>query len=237
MVCLYGRRGKRHGAILESVYAVGVGDVDHAQGQQPNMRNSPDKTAMKTATAKLPRLTAQDIEISVALHFGHRVNLIVPNVSWGWGLRHEADMIVLRPSGLCDEVEIKTTAADIRADLGKPNSHWENRRIARVWFAVPAGLKDCPDIPAAAGVIAVIRELRQPGDYGWTDRVEVHRPAKLRTRQDRKPVSDADRIKLAELGAMRIWDLKSALAARNRDVQHYRDKLEQHERETKGQRA
>jgi hypothetical protein len=197
------------------------------------MRNFPDKTAMKTAkpTEKLPRLTAQDIEISVAQHFGHRVNVIVPNVSWGWGLRHEADMIVLRPSGLCDEIEIKVTAADIRADLQKPHSHWEDRRVARVWFAVPAGLADCEAIPAQAGVIAVIREPRQPGDYGWRDRVEVRRPAKMRARQDRKPVSGADRIKLAELGAMRIWDLKSALAARNRDVQYWREKMETAQRE------
>ena len=124
------------------------------------------------------------------------------------------------------------TAADIRADLVKPHGHWENRRIARVWFAVPDSLKDCEAIPARAGIIAVTRTARQPGDYGWTDSVAVVRPAKLRTREDRKPVSEAYRIKLAELGAMRIWCLKSKLAARNRDVQYYREKLETHEGRT-----
>ena len=53
------------------------------------------------------RLTAQDIERLVAAHFDHRANLIVPNVSWGWGLAYEADMVVVRPSGYAMEIEIK----------------------------------------------------------------------------------------------------------------------------------
>jgi hypothetical protein len=173
-------------------------------------------------------LTAQDIEIAVARHFDSRVNLIVPNVHWGWDLRHEADMIVLRPSGYCDEVEIKTTRADIRADLKKRYSHWESRRIARVWFAVPYQLAQCPEIPAAAGILSVMRGRQEyvddkwvwipwrPGDSSWTDSVTVVRPARLRPKAERQTVTDAQRVKLAELGAMRIWDLKATLAARRK---------------------
>jgi hypothetical protein len=176
---------------------------------------------MKTAMT----LTAQDIEIAVARHFGYRENLVVPNVANGWCLRHEADMIVLRPSGLCDEVEIKVTRSDIRADAKKPYGHWENRRVARVWFAVPDTLASCPEIPAAAGILSVMRVTPdlgvygvltwrewRPGDTHWRGRVTVVRPAKLRPKADRMPVTDAQRLRLAELGAMRIWDLKLALA-------------------------
>lgn len=181
------------------------------------------------------RLTAQDIEIAVAQHFGFRANLIVPNVWWGWELRHEADMIVLRPSGYCDEVEIKTTAADIRADAKKRVSHWENRRIARVWFAVPHQLADSPDIPAAAGILSVMRGTQdktadgkwvwrpyREGDHTWHDHLTVKRPARMRPKDERMVVSDRQRLKLAELGAMRIWDLKQALAGRCRDLESLR---------------
>jgi len=175
-------------------------------------------------------MTAQDIEIAVAAWFGYRVNLIVPNVSWGWGLLHEADMLVLRPSGLCDEVEIKVSAADIRRDAKKRHDHWNDPRICRVWFAVPEALADCPDIPPAAGILAVLRgsyrpragtyggtwagqwRPYQPGDTAWQDRVEVRRQAKVRRRQERQYIMPEQRLKMAELAAMRIWQLKTALA-------------------------
>lgn len=176
------------------------------------------------------KLTAQDIEIAVAKHFGTRQNLIVPNVSWGWGLNHEADMIVLRPSGLCDEIEIKTTASDIRADLKKRVGHWESRRIARVWFAVPDSLASNADIPAVAGVLSIIRGHQhyadgvltwrpwQPGDTSWVDHVKVVRPAKLRDKASRMTATVEQRLKLAELGTLRIWSLKQALASKSRSM-------------------
>jgi hypothetical protein len=170
------------------------------------------------------RLTACDIEIAVAAHFNARMHLIVPNVSWGLGLRHEADMLIVSKSGYCDEIEIKVTASDIKADLGKRYDHWEDPRIARVWFAVPAALKDCPHIPQRAGILSVRRCAWRvdaegvgawrdwmPEDGGYTDFVDVVRPAALRDKATRRKLSDADRLRLAELGAMRVWALKSAL--------------------------
>jgi len=175
------------------------------------------------------KLTAQDIEIAVAKYFNYRTNLIVPNVWWGWQLQHEADLIVLRPSGYCDEVEIKVTVADIRADAKKPIGHWDDNRIARVWFAVPHILENSPDIPAAAGILSVMRGTQRPdtegrwvwspwreGDTTWHDYVTVKRAARLRTKESRTVLSAQQRLKLAELGAMRIWDLKASLAARSR---------------------
>lgn len=170
-------------------------------------------------------ITAQDIEIAVAEFVNFRQNLVVPNVHWGWGLKHEADMLVLRPSGYCDEIEIKVTAADIKADAKKRNSHWDDKRILRVWFAVPHTLAVNPNIPADAGILSVTRGTKVKNEDGlwitrpWRigdpvglDKVEVKRTAKLRSKETRVKINDKDRLKLAELGAMRIGHLKTALA-------------------------
>lgn len=187
-------------------------------------------------------MTSQDIELAVARHFGYRQNLIVPNVSWGWNLRHEADLIVLRPSGIIDEVEIKVTAADIRRDLNKRDQHWDDPRVARVWFAVPEALAGCPLIPARAGILAVLRGTYQrkwtpwqPGDATWTDRLEVRRPAQVTPKAQRRPATAADRLKLAELAAMRIWSLKSALAdaARRHRLTNHNQETASHETQTR----
>jgi hypothetical protein len=101
--------------------------------------------------------------------------------------------------------------------LKKQYSHWENRRIARVWFAVPEQLASCDAIPAAAGILAVCRRQYGEGSraYHLTE-VVVRRPARMRPKAERRTVTDAQRLKLAELGAMRIWDLKATLAARRK---------------------
>jgi len=54
----------------------------------------------------------------------------------------------------------------------------------------------------------------QPGDLAWVDSVTVKRAARLRDRATRRVVTPEQRLKLAELGSIRIWDLKAALARR-----------------------
>jgi len=63
-------------------------------------------------------MTSKEIEILVADYFNYRANLIVPNVSWGLGV-HECDILVLTKAGYAWEVEIKTSVADVKADLKK----------------------------------------------------------------------------------------------------------------------
>lgn len=154
-------------------------------------------------------MTSRDIEIAVAKHFNYRINLIVPNVYWGWNLRHEADLVIARPSGYCDEVEIKVSASDIKADTVKRYDHWENSRILRVWFAVPEELKDHPDIPEKAGILAVKMNVSE--HRGISFKVTVHRPAAVRPKDKRRKITDKQRLKLAELAAMRVWALKERL--------------------------
>lgn len=146
-------------------------------------------------------MTAQQVEIAVAKHFGYRANLIVPNVHWGLGLAYEADMVVLRPSGWAIEVEIKVSASDIKRDLGKRRQH-DSRLFRQLYFAVPEHLAEHPDIPERAGVLAVSFK-----DSRW--RVKQIRTAKLRPGAVK--MADVQRRKLAELAAMRIWDLKHHL--------------------------
>ena len=102
------------------------------------------------------KINAVDIEIAVSALMSPRRNLVVPNVSWGLLSGREADLLVVYPSRWMSEVEIKVTAQDIKAD--KKKRKWgriPDSRIRHFWFAVPENLKDHPDIPEHAGVIAV----------------------------------------------------------------------------------
>lgn len=154
-------------------------------------------------TAEHPVLTTAVLELVAAHHFNPRRNIVVPNVSWGLGLRHEADLVVLRSSGWADEVELKISAADIKADTKKACSHTEGNRFRRLWFAVPEVLAQNPDIPAAAGIIAVTayrgyyyaKAVRQP---------TLHKAARR--------FSAADREKLLRLAYLRIWSARQRLA-------------------------
>ena len=138
--------------------------------------------------------------MAVARELNYRQNIIVPNVYWGLGLRYEADLVCLRPSGYAIEVEIKTTASDIRADLLKSGQHGSNL-FRELWFATSADLAGHPSIPGRAGIFAV--ELKNHRHV-----VKIIRPAR------RNPLArrwtPEQRVKLLHLGAMRIWGLKEA---------------------------
>ena len=150
-------------------------------------------------------LTARDIEIAVAQHFDYRRHVIVPNVSWGLGLKHEADMLVLSKSGYCKEIEIKISASDIKADLAKRHPHFEGP-IREVWFAVPAELANDPRIPAAYGVLAIEQwpDMRWRG--GTSLKVKAVRPSMIS--KTAVPLKQDRIMKLCRLGCMRIWSLR-----------------------------
>lgn len=156
---------------------------------------------MKKSRRPFPKMTAVEIEVAVANSFGIRHNLVVPNVSWGlFNDNHEADLVVLHESGYADEIEIKVTASDIARDLHKrSHAHKERgcRHIRRLFFAVPAWLADDPNIPAAAGILAVSPIGRRV--------VTVRTPA---INRNAVKFDDDMRYKLARLGCLRIWTFK-----------------------------
>jgi len=160
------------------------------------------------------KINSTDVEVAVAKYFNYRQNLIVPNVFWGWKLRHEADIIVLRPSGWATEIEIKLTSSDIKADLLKRYNHWESSRIQQCFVAVPNKLHDIALrlVPVYCGVLEVYQQRFKNFE------VVTLRGAK-RNPKARK-ISPEEKQKLAELGAMRIWDLKQALRVRKAKKVH-----------------
>jgi hypothetical protein len=137
--------------------------------------------------------------------FGVRKNIIVPNVSWGM-FRYELDMVILTPAGVAYEVEIKTSKADLKADLLKPHKHF-NMRIQKLYFALPYYLlPDCEYlIPENAGIINIrydyfahiTRQAKKNNDYKFTD---------------------AEKMQLMRLGCMRMWPMKETLRDRKNNI-------------------
>lgn len=150
------------------------------------------------------KVTAQDVELAVANFFGIRTCVMVPNVSWGLfrDHNHEADMVMLRPSGWADEIEIKVSASDIKADLRKHRGagHCRPELIRFLWFAVPEALATCEYIPAYAGILAMF-------ETGKT--IRVIRPAAINPGS--RKLTNAEQFKLLRLGCMRVWTLKKHL--------------------------
>lgn len=145
-------------------------------------------------------LTTADIEIAVARFLNPRINVIVPNVSWGFGLRHECDLLVVSPLGYAMEIEIKTSRSDIKADQKKGHRHISNK-IKRFSFAVPDYLVDCPELPKDCGLIAVDQTLK----------CETLRPPRINKSAGK--LTDKQILKLLHLGCQRIWSLKEAVIA------------------------
>ncbi len=154
-----------------------------------------------------------DMEVAVAYYFSPRLNLIVPNVSWGM-FGHEVDLCVLSPAGYATEVEIKVDRADLIKDKEKRHGH-RSTLIKYLYFAIPEHLeKDIEHIPERAGIIVV--KWNAPWDdriysgrliKGWWSCKKI-REAKVNTKCK---WTDKQRLDLLRLGAMRIWGLKTKL--------------------------
>jgi len=153
------------------------------------------------------------MECALAHEFNYRKNLVVPNVAWGMNL-HECDLLVVSERGYASEVEIKISKADLKKDATKAHQH-ENRRIKSLWFAIPDYLEDCIDlVPERAGIIIVktgpLKTDKFDGrTYTWPRKCTRLRPPQMNGLA--QPFSDAERFKVARLGALRIWRLKQKL--------------------------
>lgn len=147
-------------------------------------------------------MTAKDIEIAVAKHFDWRKFAIVPNISWGMNIRHEADVWVVNPkTKLVTEVEIKISSADIKLDLKKKISHYEGP-VRRLFFAVPESLAEHPDIPLGAGLLSI---QERHGKFA----AKRIREATIRT--EARPLTDEQFFHYLHLGSMRVWNLKERI--------------------------
>jgi len=139
------------------------------------------------------------MEVVIARYFNWRVHLIIPNVYWGWNLNHEADLIVVTSSGYAWEIEIKTSASDLKRDKLKPHNHCSNK-IKRLYFAIPIYLeKYISEIDPRAGILIYDKDK---------NKVKLIRPAKQNQAQK---LTREERIQLMSLGCMRIWSLKNKI--------------------------
>jgi hypothetical protein len=133
--------------------------------------------------------------------------MIVPNVWWGMGLNHECDLFILTPGGYAYEVEIKTSRADLKADLKKRNGH-KSTLLRKLYFAIPEKLKSCIDlIPEHAGILVV-------SNGGFVEKIR-----EAKNDVSAKPLDLNHRLKLAHLGTMRIWPLKKTILDKQRPSQ------------------
>ncbi len=157
-----------------------------------------------------PRLHSGLIEIAVVGLLDYRVHDIVPNVSYGWGLRHEADIIAVNKNGYVTEVEIKISASDLKADFKKGHSH-ESKKIHSLVYAVPDSLVPlCIElIPPHAGIISV-RFVQNYSVYKTEHKKGIWVANWIRkAKKNRNPaITEKQRYELLRLASMRIWSLK-----------------------------
>ncbi len=154
------------------------------------------------------------MEIALASWFDYRVNLIVPNVYWGFSAdMHECDLLIVSKAGYVTEVEIKISRSDLRADANKSHGH-RNARIKYLYFAVPEKLEAAAleFAPERAGIITVKPALSSmdPRNDGGPRCKRIRAPSAIR---QVSPMTASERYKVARLGALRIWNLKRKIIA------------------------
>ena len=157
-----------------------------------------------------------EIEVAIARHFNPRMNLIIPNVSWGLNFPYELDMIIVTPRHYAKEIEIKVSIPDLKADKRKRWAHTSDK-VRQLYFAVPDNLKDksISLIPERAGLLTV----KIVEDF-WV--VSLVKAAKIN--KSARKLNEEEIIKLGNLAAMRIWNLKESLLkqkAKNKNGEIY----------------
>ena len=140
-----------------------------------------------------------EMEIALIKHFNPRVNLVIPNVSWGM-FRYELDLVVMTKQGCLYEVEIKVSRADLKKDLQKRHKHI-NDKIKYLYFAITRPLLDLIElIPKEAGVFVV-----EEGGKDYNSYCKLIREPKCKSEYK---VTEQERYQLARLGTLRILGLK-----------------------------
>lgn len=155
----------------------------------------------------MDKITTPELEQAVVRLLNPRLNAIVPNVSWGLGLRHECDLLVLDDKNRFTEVELKVSKADLKKDFHKPHGHCCDF-ISRLVYAVPDYLLDDARelVPKQCGII--VARKQQQYRYGVDEPIEFWEATWVRIpkhvpyrRPDEKKIN-----KFLRLGTIRIWN-------------------------------
>jgi len=165
--------------------------------------------------AKPTLITTIEMEVAIAKYFNFRKNIIVPNISWGFDI-HECDLFVIRNSGFAVEVEIKISRSDLLKDFKKEHNHYDvKHRIAEFYYALPNYLyESCRDIiPDSAGIII----CEKHSNYKNVEIITASLKKRAKRIKDARILTEREQMKIARLGAMRIWSLKEKNIRNGRD--------------------
>lgn len=169
----------------------------------------------------MDKITTFEIESAVAIYFGFRENIIVPNISWGAHL-HECDLLIIRKSGHGIEVEIKISKSDLKNDFKKEHNHIDRyNRIREFYYAIPEYMEDCiPLIPERAGIISVSKNIIAGTVY---TQCRTIRKSKINTTASK--FCDNEILKIAHLGTMRLWSSRAKYIALKKQVTGFQKQL------------
>lgn len=150
------------------------------------------------------KYTEQLLQAVIMRHLKPRQNTIVPNVSWGMGLGHECDILMVTPAGICTEIEIKVTASDLRNDAKKPHKHISND-IHYLSFCVPDYLAELAldTIPENVGLFVCTQNKWLPEHRFEIIVKAVRKP----TRRQQGKWSPEKIAQLERLGRLRAYAL------------------------------
>ena len=142
-----------------------------------------------------------DIELAIVKRYGIRSHIIVPNcyINFGTSADHECDLIIIKRSGYAEEVEIKMSKSDFKADFKKKHGHIDER-LQHLYYAMPLEVYEkCKDlIPEYAGVFVIKRFL---------DKI-IASCVKIAPKKTCRKLTESEQLKIARLGVMRVWNLK-----------------------------
>lgn len=117
-------------------------------------------------------------------------------------------MLVLDEQNRFTEIEVKISAADMKADFRKGHGH-RSKIISRLVYAMPQHLCEKYEdlIPEGCGIISVFPWRPSNDRTNWIPLYKAEWWRMARHKVEEKP-SDKQIRKFMELGCMRIWSLK-----------------------------
>ena len=131
---------------------------------------------------------------------------VVPNVSWGLGLNHEADLLCLSRNDVFNEIEIKVSKSDLKKDKEKKWGHY-SRFIRHLWFAVPETIDvdfALEHIPEYAGLVYVESYKGVRSSIRFKTRI-IRKPRPRRRPGIFQKPETKTIIKFLRLGVLRMW--------------------------------
>jgi len=147
-------------------------------------------------------MTYNDIEIAVVHLFGVRQHIILPNLSWAILNSREADLVILKPSGHCTEIEIKQSFSDFKADFKKRHRKpgYSETFFRQLYYAIPNALteKVMPLLPGHAGLI-IVHDVDNP--YAQIKK-------KAPVNKEALPRTTEQQFNIMRLACMRLWTAK-----------------------------